>query len=70
MPEAGTEEVLLVPDGAVSGNPGPGGWAAIVIDGDEERELSGPEARTTNQRMEIRGASERRPSRAPRISMR
>ena len=40
------------------GNPGPGGWAAIVIDGGAERELSGGEAPTTNQRMEIRGALE------------
>ena len=40
------------------GQSGPGGWAAIVIDGGEERELSGAEARTTNQRMEIRGALE------------
>jgi ribonuclease HI len=50
--------VSIYCDGACSGNPGPGGWAAIVIDGDEERELSGAEARTTNQRMEIRGALE------------
>ena len=50
--------VTIYSDGACSGNPGPGGWAAIVIDGDEERELSGAEARTTNQRMEIRGALE------------
>ena len=50
--------VAIYSDGACSGNPGPGGWAAVVIDGDEERELSGAEARTTNQRMEIRGALE------------
>ena len=50
--------VAIYSDGACSGNPGPGGWAAIVIDGGEERELSGAEARTTNQRMEIRGALE------------
>ena len=50
--------VQIYSDGACSGNPGPGGWAAIVIDGDEERELSGGEAQTTNQRMEIRGALE------------
>jgi|SRR5688500_741552 ribonuclease HI len=50
--------VTIYSDGACSGNPGPGGWAAIVIDGGEERELSGAEARTTNQRMEIRGALE------------
>ena len=50
--------VTIYSDGACSGNPGPGGWAAIVIDGEEERELSGAEAMTTNQRMEIRGALE------------
>jgi len=50
--------VAIYSDGACSGNPGPGGWAAVVIDGDEERELSGAEAHTTNQRMEIRGALE------------
>ena len=50
--------VKIYSDGACSGNPGPGGWAAIVIDGDDERELSGGEALTTNQRMEIRGALE------------
>jgi ribonuclease HI len=50
--------VTIYSDGACSGNPGPGGWAAVVIDGDDERELSGAEAHTTNQRMEIRGALE------------
>ena len=51
-------DVTIYSDGACSGNPGPGGWAAIVIDEGEERELSGAEAHTTNQRMEIRGALE------------
>jgi len=50
--------VRIYTDGACSGNPGPGGWAAIVIDGDEEREISGGEASTTNQRMELRAALE------------
>ena len=50
--------VTIYSDGACSGNPGPGGWAAIVIDGANERELSGAEPHTTNQRMEIRGALE------------
>ena len=45
-------------DGACSGNPGPGGWAAIVLDGTEEREISGGETATTNQRMELRAALE------------
>ena len=52
------DSVTIYTDGACSGNPGPGGWAAIVIDGGVERELSGGEARTTNQRMELRGALE------------
>ena len=43
-------------DGACSGNPGPGGWAAILRLGDRERELSGGEASTTNNRMELMGA--------------
>ena len=55
---AADRHVAIYSDGACSGNPGPGGWAAVVIDGDEEWELSGAEARTTNQRMEIRGALE------------
>jgi ribonuclease HI len=50
-------DVTVYTDGACSGNPGPGGWAAIVTDG-EEREISGAEPHTTNQRMELRGAIE------------
>jgi ribonuclease HI len=50
--------VTVYSDGACSGNPGPGGWAAIVIDGGATREVSGAEPHTTNQRMEIRGALE------------
>ncbi len=40
-------------DGACSGNPGPGGWAAILRSGKHERELSGGERNTTNNRMEM-----------------
>ena len=40
-------------DGSCLGNPGPGGWAAIVLEGDTKRVLRGHEARTTNNRMEI-----------------
>jgi ribonuclease HI len=50
--------IEIYTDGACSGNPGPGGWAAIIIDGDEEREISGGEPRTTNQRMELKAAIE------------
>jgi ribonuclease HI len=45
-------------DGACSGNPGPGGWAAIITDGSVEREISGGAALTTNQRMELTAALE------------
>ena len=45
--------VLLFTDGACSGNPGPGGWGAILRDGTAEKELSGGEANTTNNRMEL-----------------
>jgi len=40
-------------DGACRGNPGPGGWAALLLAGDNEREISGAEAQTTNNRMEL-----------------
>ncbi|MGZ6021782.1 MAG: ribonuclease HI [Rhizomicrobium sp.] len=40
-------------DGACSGNPGPGGWAAILRIGEHEREMSGGEEQTTNNRMEL-----------------
>ncbi len=43
-------------DGACSGNPGPGGWGAILTAGDNEREISGGEADTTNNRMELMAA--------------
>lgn len=43
-------------DGACSGNPGPGGWGAILKYGGVEKELSGAEAATTNNRMELMGA--------------
>jgi len=46
-------EVTIYTDGACSGNPGPGGWAAILIVGTVEKELSGGEANTTNNRMEL-----------------
>lgn len=51
-------EVTLVPDGAVSGNPGPGGWGVILQFGEHERELSGSEPETTNNRMELMGLIE------------
>ena len=48
-------EVTIYTDGACSGNPGPGGWAAILIAGNFKKELSGGEAQTTNNRMELAG---------------
>lgn len=47
------KKVELFTDGACSGNPGPGGWGAILRFGDREKELSGGEAQTTNNRMEL-----------------
>lgn len=51
-----TKNVDIWTDGACSGNPGPGGWGAILRYGDTEKELSGAEAATTNNRMELMGA--------------
>ncbi|HEX5313604.1 MAG TPA: ribonuclease HI [Gammaproteobacteria bacterium] len=48
--------VEIYTDGACLGNPGPGGWAAVLIAGGRRRELSGGEAATTNNRMELRAA--------------
>lgn len=50
------KRVTIYTDGACSGNPGPGGWAAILQYGDKTRELSGGEAQTTNNRMELLAA--------------
>ena len=50
--------VHIYTDGACSGNPGPGGWAAILISEDIELELSGGESLTTNNRMELMGPIE------------
>ena len=47
--------VTVYTDGACSGNPGPGGWAAILRYGESVRELSGGEHETTNNRMELMG---------------
>lgn len=47
------KKVEIFTDGACSGNPGPGGWGAILRYGDKVKELSGGEANTTNNRMEL-----------------
>lgn len=48
--------ITIYTDGASRGNPGPGGWGAIIIRKDEVRELGGKEAHTTNNRMELTAA--------------
>ena len=45
--------VEIYTDGACRGNPGPGGWAALLLFGEHEREISGAESDTTNNRMEL-----------------
>ncbi|MBL6953355.1 MAG: ribonuclease HI [Alphaproteobacteria bacterium] len=52
------DEVVIYTDGACSGNPGPGGWGALLRFGDHERELTGGEPGTTNNRMEMLAAIE------------
>jgi ribonuclease HI len=47
------KQVIIYTDGACSGNPGPGGWGAILIYNGTEKELSGGAADTTNNRMEL-----------------
>jgi ribonuclease HI len=54
--EPDAERVELFTDGACLGNPGPGGWGALLRFGDREKELSGGEAQTTNNRMELMAA--------------
>jgi ribonuclease HI len=53
---SGRTTVDIYTDGACSGNPGPGGWGAILRHGGSEREISGGEADTTNNRMELMAA--------------
>ncbi len=47
------KQVTIYTDGACSGNPGPGGWAAILEYGERSKEICGGEAQTTNNRMEL-----------------
>src|SRR5690242_13399016 len=54
--ETGSTKVEAFTDGACSGNPGPGGWGAILRWRGQERELHGGEAATTNNRMELMAA--------------
>jgi len=50
--------VQIYTDGACSGNPGPGGWGAILVSGEHRKEISGGEPATTNNRMELMAAIE------------
>ena len=52
------QEVTIYTDGACSGNPGPGGWGAILMYQQQKKELSGFEPETTNNRMELRAVIE------------
>jgi ribonuclease HI len=60
IPRAPTtlKHVVIYTDGACSGNPGPGGWAAILRFDSQEKVVSGSEPETTNNRMELRAALE------------
>ena len=49
-------KVLIYSDGACSGNPGPGGWGAVLMSGTHRKEISGGDALTTNNRMELLAA--------------
>jgi ribonuclease HI len=51
-------EVDIFTDGACRGNPGPGGWAALLVAGGERKEVSGADPATTNNRMELMAAIE------------
>lgn len=51
-----TPKVLVYTDGACRGNPGPGGWGAILLFGDKKKEIQGGDRATTNNRMELMGA--------------
>ena len=51
-----TPQVTIYTDGACSGNPGPGGWGAVMISGGHRKEICGGELATTNNRMELMAA--------------
>jgi ribonuclease HI len=55
-PHRDADAVEIFTDGACSGNPGPGGWGALLVFKGQERELTGGEAATTNNRMELMAA--------------
>lgn len=53
MSDETSESIVIYTDGACSGNPGPGGWGAVLMKGTAIREISGGERHTTNNRMEL-----------------
>lgn len=55
---ANKNEVIIYTDGACSGNPGPGGWGALLIWNGQEKELTGGAPNSTNNRMEMRAVIE------------
>ena len=57
-PHDDARRVVIYTDGACCGNPGPGGWGAVLMFGEREREIWGGEAATTNNRMELTAAIE------------
>lgn len=52
------KQIRIYTDGACSGNPGPGGWGAVLLYGEHMKEISGGEKDTTNQRMELKAVIE------------
>jgi ribonuclease HI len=56
MPGTVKPHVVIYSDGACSGNPGPGGWGALLMSGSHRKEIFGGEAETTNNRMELTAA--------------
>lgn len=52
------KQVTIYTDGACSGNPGPGGWGALLLSGEHRKEISGGDPQTTNNRMELTAAIE------------
>ena len=57
-PKSTKNEVIIYTDGACSGNPGPGGWGALLIWNGRKKELTGAEPKSTNNRMEMRAVIE------------
>lgn len=51
-------KIIIYTDGACSKNPGPGGWGAVLLYGEAQKQISGSEAMTTNNRMELRAVIE------------